>query len=110
MFSAGEIISYLQMCGIERAQLQRGMNYRMPTGRSVVLMSRRSNAPYADEVLDDGRTIVYEGHDMPKSAAVPIPNLIDQPAFLPSGKLNQNGIFMKAIDGLRQALGLPNRF
>ena len=98
MFSPGEIIAYLQMCGVERAQLQRGMNYRLPTGRSVVLMSRRPNAPYADEVLDDGRTIVYEGHDMPKSAAVPIPKLIDQPSAFPSGALTQNGIFMKAVD------------
>lgn len=98
MFTPGEIITYLQMCAVEKTQLQRGMNYRLPSGRSVVLMSRRPNAPYADEVLENGKTIVYEGHDMPKSATVPIPKLIDQPASLPSGKLTQNGIFMKAID------------
>ena len=104
MFSPGEIISYLQMCGFERTQLQRGMNYRLPTGRSVVLMSRRPNAPYADEVLDDGRTIIYEGHDMPKSTAVPIPKLVDQPASFPSGALTQNGVFMKATDEFKAGI------
>jgi len=85
------------MCAVEKTQLQRGMNYRLPSGRSVVLMSRRPNAPYADEVLDNGLTIIYEGHDMPKSVAVPIPKLVDQPEFLPSGMATQNGIFLKAV-------------
>jgi hypothetical protein len=106
-FVPGEIISYMQMCGTEQAQLQRGMNYRMPTGRSVVLMSRRPNAPYADEVLDDGRTIIYEGHDMPRSAATPIPKLVDQPAVFPSGTRTQNGTFLKATQDFKAGQRTP---
>jgi len=42
-------------CEEEGTQLQRGMNYRLPSGRSVILMSRRTNAPYRDQVVDDGQ-------------------------------------------------------
>jgi len=96
MYAPGEIITYMEMCAVEKAQLQRGMNYRMPTGRTVVLMSRRPNAPYFDEVLDEGLTIIYEGHDEPKSSENPIPKLIDQPEYTPGGVLTQNGLFSKA--------------
>jgi hypothetical protein len=27
-------------------------------------MSRRSNAPYRDKIEEDGRVLIYEGHDM----------------------------------------------
>ncbi len=96
MFSPGEIISYLEMCTEEKASLQRGMNHRLPSGRTVILMSRRPNAPYVDRVEDEGRTIVYEGHDVPKSAGLRDPKLVDQEATTPSGKLTQNGLFERA--------------
>ncbi|HEX9998679.1 MAG TPA: HNH endonuclease signature motif containing protein [Abditibacterium sp.] len=37
----GDVISYLEMCGAESAHLQRGMNFRLRGGLSVVLMSTR---------------------------------------------------------------------
>jgi hypothetical protein len=97
-FTPGEIVTYLQMCGAEQTQLQRGMNYRLPTGHTVVLMSRRPNAPYSDAVEDEGKTIIYEGHDVPNNAENPIPKLVDQPERSGSGSLTQNGKFFKAAN------------
>ncbi|MEK9185914.1 MAG: hypothetical protein AAB863_04010 [Patescibacteria group bacterium] len=55
------------MCDAENVQtLQRGMNYRLYTTYSVILMPQRSNAPYKDQVHSDGITIEYEGHDTPR--------------------------------------------
>lgn len=84
------------MCGHERAQLQRGMNYRLNQARSIFLMSTRPNAPYRDKVLDGGKTLVYEGHDLPNFKDGPDPKSVDQPLKLPSGRLTQNGLFFQA--------------
>jgi hypothetical protein len=96
MFILDEIVSYLEMCTEEQTSLQRGMNYRLPSGRTVILMSRRPNAPYTDRIEDAGRTIVYEGHDLPKSVNLRDPKTVDQEASTPSGKLTQNGKFERA--------------
>jgi len=95
-FDPGQIISYMDMCVEEEAQLQRGMNFRLRPSHSVLLMSVREGAPYRDQVSDDGQTLIYEGHDVPRSSATPIPKLIDQPITTPSGKLTQNGLFYQA--------------
>ena len=101
MFHPGEIISYLEMCAEEHSALQRGMNYRLPTGRTVILMSRRPNAPYVDRVEDDGRTIVYEGHDVPRSPGLRDPKLLNQEARTASGRATQNGLFAEAAGEYR---------
>ncbi len=93
-----DILSYREMCDAENVQtLQRGMNYRLGSGYSVILMSQRSNAPYKDAVHDDGVTIEYEGHDVSKKSYEHNPKTEDQPEKLPTGKLTQNGLFIKAI-------------
>ncbi len=96
MFSPGEVISYQQMCAEENVSLQRGMNFRLDRRYSVVLMSRRRNAPYNDRVDDEGRALVYEGHDAPKRTDTPDPKRVDQPAHYPSGRSTQNGRFHEA--------------
>ena len=96
MFSPGEVIFYQQMCAEENASLQRGMNFHLDGRHSVVLMSRRRNAPYNDRVEDEGRTLVYEGHDAPKGTDTPDPKRVDQPAHYPSGRPTQNGRFHEA--------------
>jgi hypothetical protein len=63
----GTVISYFEMCQREGTSLQRGMNFRLRGRHSVILMSLRPNAPYADRVEDDGLTLIYEGHDVPRS-------------------------------------------
>jgi len=94
---ANEIIAYLEMCQRENASLQRGMNYRLGGGNhSVILMSVRPNAPYQDRIEDDGATLIYEGHDVPRTQKLIDPKNVDQPEFTPSGSLTQNGKFHKA--------------
>ena len=92
----GDVISYLEMCTEEGFSLQRGMNYHTRGGYSVILMSLRPNAPYADRVEDDGRVLIYEGHDVPKTSAKPIPKTVDQPMTTPGGSFTQNGLFYQA--------------
>jgi len=96
LFEPGEIISYLEMCAEEQASLQRGMNFRLPSGRTVILMSRRANAPYVDRIEDEGRTIIYEGHDVPRAPGLRDPKLLDQEATTPTGTRTQNGLFERA--------------
>ena len=66
MVNQGDVISYLDMCREEGVNLQRGMNFRLKGGFSVILMSLRHGAPYADRVENDGRVLIYEGHDIPQ--------------------------------------------
>lgn len=96
MISQGDVISYLEMCKEEGVNLQRGMNFRLKGGFSVILMNIRPGAPYADRVEDDGNTLIYEGHDIPHKKNGPNPKLIDQPYKNPSGGLTQNGLFYEA--------------
>ena len=84
------------MCQSWSASFQRGMHFHLRPNISVLLMSRRSNAPYRDHVEDDGRVLIYEGHDVSKTASTPEPKALDQPRAIPSGKLTQNGLFERA--------------
>ena len=94
--AAGQIISYLEMCQAWSSSLQRGMNFRLRPDRSVVLMSRRPNAPYRDRIEDNGRVLIYEGHDVAKKGGSPEPKSVDQPRNTPAGRLTQNGLFERA--------------
>ena len=107
---ANEVITYMQMCQLEGgAQLQRGMNFRLGGGSySVVLMSIRKDAPYADRIEDDGETLIYEGHNVTSSEA-PIPQIVDQPMRLASGRLTQNGLFHEAAQRVSTTNAAPER-
>ena len=72
------------------------MNFGVKGNYSIVLMSTAKNAPYEDEVFDDG-VIEYEGHDAPKSSQYD-KKLVDQPSHTTTGKLTENGKFLKAVD------------
>jgi hypothetical protein len=92
----GDVISYLEMSTAEGVNLQRGMNFHLRSNYSVILMSLRPNAPYGDRVEDEGKVLIYEGHDVSKTNDNPIPKIIDQPMHNPSGSLTQNGLFFEA--------------
>ncbi|MBN2187211.1 MAG: HNH endonuclease [Dehalococcoidia bacterium] len=96
MIKPGDVISYLEMCQTEGVNLQRGMNFRLHSGYSLILMSVRKGAPYADVIEDNGRVLTYEGHDVPKQGYDINPKVVDQPMINPSGTLTQNGLFYKA--------------
>lgn len=97
MISPGDVVSYLEMCAGFGISLQRGMNYRLRGTDTIILMSLRHGARYADRVEDGGRVIIYEGHDVARIPNGPKPKEVDQPEFLPSGKPTQNGLFFDAV-------------
>ena len=102
----GDIFTYFDMCQQEGFALQRGMNFKSGFKPSIILMCLRKNAPYNDEVLDNGKTIIYEGHDIQKNYAEGLnPKELDQPMYNPSGSLTQNGLFYEAaIKGKKNGL------
>ena len=95
----GDVIRYIDMSMEEGFSLQRGMNYNVSNKEyGIILMSARSNAPYADRFEDNGTTIIYEGHDIqsnycPKGKES---KEVDQPMTLPSGALTENGKFYQS--------------
>ncbi len=91
----GDIISHAQMCIEEGVSLQKGMNYKIRGGNTVILMSVRKGAPYADRVEENGEILIYEGHDVPKNLARD-PKSVDQTDLTPRGSLTENGKFFEA--------------
>jgi hypothetical protein len=106
MAEPGNVISYTEMCAEVAVNLQRGMNFRLRDNISVILMSIRKGAPYADRVEDGGRTLVYEGHDVAQVSAGPDPKTVDQPETYASGRLTQNGLFREAAESFKR--GAPH--
>lgn len=96
MLKPGDVITYPEMCLAEKVNLQRGMNFHLRDGLSVILMSTRPGAPYADRVEEDGKILIYEGHDVPRTPGGPDPKRVDQPESLPGGRRTQNGLFYEA--------------
>lgn len=106
---ANEVISYLEMCQREGTSLQRGMNFSLGDDHSVILMSIRPNAPYNDRFEDNGSTLIYEGHDVPRSKSTPDPKAVDQPKKTKTGKLTQNGRFHQAAQRYQDGDRPPER-
>jgi len=52
-------------------------------------------------------TIEYVGHDEPKTSYDFNPKLVAQPRITKTGKLTQNGLFVDAVDQLKQGLRKP---
>lgn len=103
-----QILSYNQMCLQEKTSLQRGMNFRINPNYSILLMSQRKNAPYQDKIHEDGITIEYEGHNVYRNYAKGgDPEKLDQPRFLPSGKLSDNGKFAQSVDDYKKMATEP---
>jgi hypothetical protein len=102
MLQAGDIISYMEMCRLEGISLQRGMNFRVRGPISLILMSRRRGAPYTDTIEDGGKTLIYEGHDAPRTRDCPEPKKVDQPEYSISGSLTQNGLFLKSVAAYKE--------
>ena len=97
------------MCRREGVSLQQGMNFGLGGNHSVILMSVRPNAPYRDRLNDEGTTLLYEGHDCPKSKSCSNPKVVDQPLETPTGRLTQNGKFFHAALAAKAGQQLPER-
>lgn len=104
----GNIIAYIDMCQKEGTSLQKGMNFRLKGKHSVILMSVRPNAPYRDEVQEDGSVLFYEGHDEPKTSRIADPKSLDQPERRRNGSLTENGKFHKAAQDFKAGLKGPD--
>jgi hypothetical protein len=99
----------MEMCSTVGVNLQRGMNFRLRGTESVILMSIRAGAPYADRIEDEGRTLIYEGHDVARTADAPYPKNVDQPERNPGGSLAQNGLFAEAARKYKAGTAPPER-
>lgn len=86
------IIEWYDLARLEHVS-QKGMNFGINPKYSIILMSRRGNAPYNDCIYSDGVTIEYEGHDVPKDYNKDH----DQEEYTASGTLTENGKFIRAI-------------
>ena len=103
----GEIISYIEMCQNEGLSLQKGMNFDVRSNHPVILMSVRKNAPYHDQISEDGTELIYEGHDVPKRANEPDPKRVDQMLTNPSGSHTENGKFYAAAEAYKEGRTEP---
>src|SRR5689334_14783378 len=97
------------MCQRENANLQAGMNFGLGGDHSVILMSIQRRAPYRDRLEDGGTTLIYEGHDQPRSEACPNPKQVDQLDRRPTGTLTQNGLFHQAAQAAKAGKRKPER-
>jgi hypothetical protein len=105
----GDVISYMEMCSTIGVNLQRGMNFRLRDAESIILMSLRPGAPYADRIEDEGRILIYEGHDVARTADVPYPKKVDQPERNPGGSPTQNGLFAEAARKYKEGAASAER-
>lgn len=99
-----DIISYAQLVAEEKVNLQKGMNFRIGKKYSVLLMSVRKGAPYADEIDKSTGTLIYEGHDQPRTKGYPNPKTLDQPMTTPKGAWTENGKFFRAAIDYKSGL------
>ncbi len=100
---ANEIISYLEMCSRERVSLQRGMNFNIGGDHSVILMSVRSNSPNRDRLEEDGTTLIYKGHDVPRSGVALDPKHFDQPEIHLRGGLTEKWKISQSCSRIQKA-------
>lgn len=105
--SPGDIFSHAEMCTVEGMSLQRGMNFQSGGRPSIILMSVRKGAPYADRLEDGGRVLIYEGHNIPRTKEGLDPSQTDQPEFTPSGRPTQNGLFARAARAFADGNAAP---
>lgn len=92
----GDVLAYQEMCVAEKMSLQRGMNFRSQGRPNIILMSTRRGAPYRDRLEDQGRVLIYEGHDVPRNTTNRDPKSVDQPEVGTSGRPTENGKFAAA--------------
>jgi hypothetical protein len=90
-----DIFGYDKLVAAEKANLQAGMNYRDGKQYSIVLMSVRKGAPYADAINTVTGMISYEGHDVKNVLGGPDPKSVDQPLTNLSASLTENGKFYR---------------
>lgn len=95
----GDVLGFQEMCAIEGKMLQQGMHFRRGSGHSVLLMSRRKDAPYPDRMSPDGKRLYYVGHD---AFGDKRKTEIDQPLVRVGNGLTANGKFFYAAQDAKK--------
>jgi len=72
-------------------------------------MSVRLSLQYRDRLEDEGTTLVYEGHDCPKSESCSNPKVVDQPLETPTALPTQNVKFFDAAQPAIEDQRSPER-
>jgi hypothetical protein len=103
-----EIISYPDLVAREKANLQKGMNFGIRPGYSIILMSVRRGAPYHDRIDHERGLLIYEGHDVPRTHAAD-PKTVDQPISNSSGSPTENGKFYRAAKDAANTYRAPEK-
>jgi len=57
--------------------------------------------------VDNGKALIYEGHDIGRSRGGPDPKNVDQPLRTPAGALTQNGVFLEAAQKAKAGTASP---
>lgn len=109
MVSPGDVIYYLDMCRDSGVRLQRGMYFRLKGRTSILLMSRRRDAQYEDQVKDNGKILIYEGHDARHIRGGPDPKSVDQPGTNIRGTATENQLFFQAAQLYKRGQALPEQ-
>lgn len=94
-----DIVRYIEITAEEWITLQRWMNFNISwKDYWIILMSVRKNAPYADEVIDNWKAIIYEWHDVAKNFNNTNSDVkeLDQPMYTPKWTLTENWKFYEA--------------
>jgi len=86
--------------------LQRGMNFRVKSHYSILLMSVRTGSPYNDRWHEETGLLEYEGHDEPRKGDMD-PKTVDQPMKHQGGGLTENGKFYEAAKAYKGDQGPP---
>src|SRR5262249_50027853 len=103
-----EIISYPELVAREKANLQKGMNFGMRPGYSIIVMSVRRGAPYHDRIAFERTLRIYEVHDVHRGHGID-PKRVDQPMKTPGGGLTENGKFFGAAKDAATGRRKPER-
>ncbi len=91
-----DIISEAQVAAEEKINLKSEMNFGSGQNHSVLLRSIPKGAPITDEIDAKTGTLIYEGHDLPKTKGAPDPKTVDQPLAAAKGAWTENGKFFNA--------------
>ena len=91
-----DIITEAQVAAEEKVNLKSEMNFGSGQNHSVLLRSLRKGVPYPDEIDAKTGTLIYEGHDLPKTKGSPDPKTLDQPLTAAKGVWTENGKFFNA--------------
>ena len=99
-----DIIGYSLVVSEEKVNLQKGMNFGIGKSYSVLLMSVRVGAPYADAIDKATGSLIYEGHNEPRTKGLSDPKSVDQPLVSSNGTWTQNGRFFRAAVDYRSGV------